>query len=96
MSQRWGSGRRRSLRTWRMIIVLWVVEIAAVANIIACVSVLVRHNTDLGLFTGLVAVALTFAVFGVSRATACAAGRTDGRPAHLSTNEDRGIHDFPH
>ena len=75
-----------------MIIVLWVVEIAAVVNIVACVSALVRHNTDLGLFTGLVAVALMLAVFGVSRATTGAARRTDGRPAHLSTNEDRGNH----
>jgi hypothetical protein len=100
MEQRWDWGRRRSLRTWRMIIVLWVIEIAAVANIVACVSALVRHNTDLGLLTGLVAVALTLAVFGVSRATTGAArrtdGRADGRQAHLSTNEDRGAHGFPH
>ena len=96
MEQRWDWGRWRSLRAWRMIIVLWVVEIAAVANIIACVSALVRHNTDLGLFTGLVAVALMLAVFGVSRATTGAArrtdGRADGRPEPLSTNEDRDNH----
>src|SRR5665647_2572950 len=92
MEQRWDWGRWRSLRAWRMIIVLWVVEIAAVVNIVACVSALVRHNTDLGLFTGLVAVALMLAVFGVSRATTGAARRTDGRPAHLSTNEDRDNH----
>jgi hypothetical protein len=42
-----------------------------------------RHRP--GTFTGPVAVALTLAVFGVSRATTGAAGRTDqrvnGRPA---------------
>jgi hypothetical protein len=85
MEQRWDWGRRRSLRTWRRIIVLLVVESAAVVNIVACVSALVRHDTDLGLFTGPVAVALTLAVFAVSRATTGAAGRTDqrvnGRPA---------------
>lgn len=71
-----------------MIIVLFVVEIAAVINIVACVSALVRHDAILGLFTGLVALALTLAVFGVSRATTDAARRADGRPPHLSTNED--------
>jgi hypothetical protein len=80
MEQRWDWCRPRSLGAWRMIIVLWAVEIAAVVNIVACVSALVRHNTDLGLFTGLVALGLTLAVFGVSRATTAAAGRTDGRP----------------
>jgi hypothetical protein len=49
MEQRWDWGRRRSLRTWRRIIVLLVVESAAVVNIVACVSALVRHDTDLGL-----------------------------------------------
>jgi hypothetical protein len=85
MEQRWDWGRGHSLRTWRRIIVLLVVESAAVVNIVACVSALVRHDTDLGLFTCLVAVVLTLAVFGVSRATIGAAGRTDrpvnGRPA---------------
>ena len=92
MEQHWDWGRRRPLRARRMIIVLFVVEIAAVINIVACVSALVRHDAILGLFTGLVALALTLAVFGVSRATTGSARRTvwraDGRPAHLSTNED--------
>jgi hypothetical protein len=86
-----------------MIIVLLVVEIVAVANIIVCVSALVSHNADLGLFTGPVALALTLTVFGVSRATTSAARRTDwrtewradGRPAHPSANENRGHHGFP-
>jgi hypothetical protein len=48
MEQRWDWGRGHSLRTWRRIIVLLVVESAAVVNIVACVSALVRHDTDLG------------------------------------------------
>jgi hypothetical protein len=68
IEQHWNWYRRRSLHARRIIIALLAVEITAVVNIVACVSALVRHNTDLGLRTGVVAVALTLTVAWVSRA----------------------------
>jgi hypothetical protein len=100
MKQRRDWGRGQSLRARRIIIVLFVIEIAALANIVACASTLAGHNTDLGLLTGVAGLALTLAVFGVSRATTGATRRTDsqadGRPAHPSTKEQGRKRDFPH
>jgi hypothetical protein len=97
IEQHWNWYRRRSLRARRMIIALLAVEITAVVNIVACVSALVRHNTDLGLITGVVAVALTLAVFEVSRAVTGAGAnrRATSRPPP-GTDEDRNTDGFPH
>jgi hypothetical protein len=55
--------------TWGRLFIgtLILIEIAAVANIIACVTALVRPDTGLASLSAVLAVALTLAVYAVAR-----------------------------
>jgi len=58
---------RRTRRASRRFIAVVIIEIAATANIAGCVVALLRHDTDLGVLTAVIAGSLTVAVTLLAR-----------------------------
>jgi uncharacterized integral membrane protein len=67
-NRRTESPQGRSARARWVVIALVILEVVAVANVLACATALFRGSTDLGVLTGLVALALTGGVFLLARA----------------------------
>jgi hypothetical protein len=62
-----GKRPRRARRARQRILAAVIIEVAAIANIAACVVALLRHDTDLGMLTGVIAAVLTVAVVVAAR-----------------------------
>jgi hypothetical protein len=60
-------GGRRSALSLRRIVVVLVVEVAALASVITCVAALIRNDSPLGVAAGVVGCALVVAVWFLSR-----------------------------
>jgi len=67
---------RRTRRASQRFIAVVIFEIAATANIAGCVVALLRHDTDLGVLTAVIAGSLTLAV-------PCSRGYRPPRPASV-------------
>jgi hypothetical protein len=67
--------RRRSRQARQVAVVTAIIEVAAFANIAAAITALIRHSVDIGVVTGVVALALMLAVWTLARAV------TPTRPA---------------
>lgn len=68
--QRWDNNHRRVTYARRVILTVAIIDVAATANIIACVTALIHHNHRLGALTGLLAIALLAAVYLVAKPAA--------------------------
>jgi hypothetical protein len=60
--------RRRSRQARQVAIVTAIIELAAFANIAAAITALIRHSVDIGVVTGVMALALMLAVWTLARA----------------------------
>jgi hypothetical protein len=59
---------RRSRQARQLAIVTVIIEVAALANIAAAITALIRHSIDIGVVTGVIALALILAVWTLARA----------------------------
>jgi hypothetical protein len=58
---------RRTRLARQRILAAVIIEVAAIANITACIVALLRHDADLGMLTGVIAAVLTVAVVVAAR-----------------------------
>jgi hypothetical protein len=72
--------RRRFRQARQLAIVTVIIEVAALANIAAAVTALIRHSLDIGVVTGVIALALMLAVWTLARAVTPTQPRTQHPP----------------